>query len=74
MLHQKTIDDLLTIHQIYLEPDVPKYERGREILTKYPHFTLDRTFAVQWLRHVLLVLLCAQAQRFCQSYFHFRQY
>lgn len=37
MLHQKTIDDLLDIHQIYLEPDVTKYERGREILTKYPH-------------------------------------
>ncbi|WP_031528158.1 spore photoproduct lyase family protein [Dyadobacter crusticola] len=36
MLHQKTIDDLLTIHQIYMEPDVPTYERGREILAKYP--------------------------------------
>ncbi|SKB87158.1 spore photoproduct lyase family protein [Dyadobacter psychrophilus] len=36
MLHQKTIDDLLTIHEIYMERDVPTYERGREILAKYP--------------------------------------
>jgi spore photoproduct lyase len=36
MLHQKNIDDLLSIHEIYLEPSVYDYARGREILAKYP--------------------------------------
>lgn len=36
MLHEKTINDLLTIHEIYHEPDISKYARGREILAKYP--------------------------------------
>lgn len=35
MLHEKTIDHLLQIKEIYLEPEVYKYERGREILEKY---------------------------------------
>jgi spore photoproduct lyase len=36
MLHQKSIDDLLSIHEIYLEPSVRDYARGRDILAKYP--------------------------------------
>jgi spore photoproduct lyase len=40
MLHQKTIDDLLTIHEIYLEPEVRDYARGRQILAKYPEAKL----------------------------------
>ena len=36
MLHNKTIDDLLAIKEIYLEPDVRNFARGREILAKYP--------------------------------------
>ncbi|RVU02885.1 spore photoproduct lyase family protein [Mucilaginibacter limnophilus] len=36
MLHEKTIDHLLTIHEIYHEPDVYEYARGSEILSKYP--------------------------------------
>lgn len=36
MLHNKTIDHLLQIEHIYLEPEVRNYERGREILEKYP--------------------------------------
>src|SRR3954454_5796604 len=37
MLHNKSIDDLIDIQQIYLEPDVVKYTRGQEILAKYPN-------------------------------------
>lgn len=36
MLHNKTIHDLLDIKEIYLEPEVYKYERGKEILSTYP--------------------------------------
>ncbi len=36
MLHNKTIEDLLPIKKIYLEPEVRNYTRGREILAKYP--------------------------------------
>ena len=35
MLHNKTIEDLLDIKEIYLEPEVGNYKRGREILEKY---------------------------------------
>ncbi|WP_207534065.1 spore photoproduct lyase family protein [Desertivirga arenae] len=35
MLHNKTVDDLLDIKEIYLEPDVRKYKRGLDILEKY---------------------------------------
>lgn len=40
MLYEKTIDHLLTIHEIYHEPDVREYARGREILAKYPNAKL----------------------------------
>ncbi|WP_295771755.1 spore photoproduct lyase family protein [uncultured Mucilaginibacter sp.] len=36
MLHEKTIDQLLTIHEIYHEPNIREFARGREILAKYP--------------------------------------
>ncbi|RFZ85060.1 spore photoproduct lyase family protein [Mucilaginibacter terrenus] len=36
MLHEKTIDHLLAIHEIYHEPNVREFARGREILAKYP--------------------------------------
>lgn len=36
MLHEKSIDQLLTIHEIYHEPNVKEYARGREILARYP--------------------------------------
>ena len=36
MLHEKTIDHLLSIHEIYHEPDVRNHKRGQEILAKYP--------------------------------------
>ncbi|WP_207496799.1 spore photoproduct lyase family protein [Aridibaculum aurantiacum] len=36
MLHNKTIDDLLNIKEIYLEPEIRKYQRGLDILAKYP--------------------------------------
>ncbi len=35
MLHQKTINQLLNIEEIYLEPAVYNYDRGKEILEKY---------------------------------------
>ena len=35
MLHNKTIEDLLDIKEIYLEPEVYNYTRGKEILAKY---------------------------------------
>jgi len=34
MLHNKTIEDLLQIKEIYLEPEVRNYKRGQEILEK----------------------------------------
>ncbi len=40
MLHNKTIDQLLNIREIYLEPAVRDYARGREILANYPDATL----------------------------------
>jgi spore photoproduct lyase len=40
MLHEKTIDQLLQIKEIYLEPDVYQYPRGLEILNKYPDANL----------------------------------
>src|SRR4051812_28314856 len=40
MLHNKSIEDLIDIQQIYLEPDVSKYKRGQEILAKYPNAKL----------------------------------
>ena len=36
MLNNKTIDDLLQVKEIFLEPEVRNYERGREILAKFP--------------------------------------
>lgn len=36
MLHNKTIEDLLDIQTIYLEPAVRSYARGLEILQQYP--------------------------------------
>lgn len=36
MLHSKTVESLLNIKEIYLEPEVRKYPRGIEILEKYP--------------------------------------
>jgi spore photoproduct lyase len=36
MLHEKSIDHLLQIREIYLEPEVYKFQRGLEILEKYP--------------------------------------
>ena len=36
MLHEKTIEHLLHIKEIYLEPEVYKHQRGLEILAKYP--------------------------------------
>ena len=36
MLHEKSIDHLLQIREIYLEPEVYNYQRGKEILEKYP--------------------------------------
>ncbi|MEO6550264.1 MAG: spore photoproduct lyase family protein [Ferruginibacter sp.] len=35
MLHKKTIEDLLDIKEIYMEPEVLSYQRAREILEKY---------------------------------------
>lgn len=35
MLHNKTIEDLLDINTIYLEPEVRNYTRGQEILQQY---------------------------------------
>ncbi len=40
MLHNKTIEDLLDIKTIYLEPEVRNYKRGQEILSKYSDATL----------------------------------
>ncbi|MDB5191451.1 MAG: radical domain protein [Segetibacter sp.] len=40
MLHNKTIDDLLSIKEIYFEPEVRNYKRGQEILEKYPDASL----------------------------------
>ena len=40
MLHNKTIEDLLDITQIYLEPEVRNYKRGQEILAKYSNAKL----------------------------------
>lgn len=36
MMQNKTIEDLLDIQTIYLEPEVRNYTRGQEILNKYP--------------------------------------
>jgi spore photoproduct lyase family protein len=36
MLHNKTVDHLLQIEEIYLEPGVREYPRGNEILAHYP--------------------------------------
>lgn len=36
MLHNKTVEDLLQIKEIYMEPEVRNYTRGQEILAKYP--------------------------------------
>lgn len=36
MLHEKTASHLLSIHEIYHEPDVLEFSREREILAKYP--------------------------------------
>jgi hypothetical protein len=40
MLHNKTVEDLLQVKEIYLEPDVKNYKQGSEILAKYPEATL----------------------------------
>ncbi len=36
MMHHKTIDTLIDIKEIYLEPEIKNYLRGNEILAKYP--------------------------------------
>lgn len=36
MLHENKANRLLTIHEIYHEPNVHDFKRGREILEKYP--------------------------------------
>ena len=36
MLHEKTLEHLLQIKEIYLEPEVYQMPRGKEILAKYP--------------------------------------
>lgn len=36
MLHEDKISQLLTIHEIYHEPTIREFLRGREILAKYP--------------------------------------
>jgi spore photoproduct lyase len=36
MLHEDKISQLLTIHEIYHEPTIREFARGREILAKYP--------------------------------------
>ena len=36
MLHENKIDQLLTIHEIYHEPNIVQFARAREILEKYP--------------------------------------
>lgn len=36
MLHQKTVEHLLNIKQVYLEPEVRQFERGRQILARFP--------------------------------------
>jgi spore photoproduct lyase len=36
MIHNKTINELIDIKEIYLEPLIKDYNRGREILAKYP--------------------------------------
>lgn len=45
MLHEKTIDHLLTIHAIYHEPDAFEFKRGKEILAKYPDAALIQVTA-----------------------------
>ncbi len=35
-MHNKTIETLLDIKEIYLEPEIKNYLRGRQILAKYP--------------------------------------
>ena len=40
MLHNRTIDDLLSIKSIYLEPQVKLLPRGRQILSTYPEAKL----------------------------------
>ncbi len=36
MMHNKTIETLLDIKEIYLEPEIKNYLRGRQILARYP--------------------------------------
>ncbi len=36
MMHYKTIESLIDIKDIYLEPEIKNYPRGQEILAKYP--------------------------------------
>lgn len=36
MMHHKTVDTLIDIKEIYLEPEIKNYLRGQEILAKYP--------------------------------------
>jgi hypothetical protein len=40
MLHNKTIENLLDIKEIYLEPEIRNYTRGLEILAKYPEVNI----------------------------------
>ncbi len=37
MMHHRTVDSLIDIKVIYLEPAIRNYPRGLEILSKYPH-------------------------------------
>lgn len=45
MLHKKNIDDLLSINQIYHEPDIWQYARARDIREKYPDAELVEVVA-----------------------------
>lgn len=47
MLHEKTIDHLLQIKEIYLEPEVYNFARGQEILAKYPDASIHEV-ASHW--------------------------
>ena len=47
MLHENAIGHLLQIKEIYLEPEVFKYQRGLDIPAKYPDAQLTE-FVSHW--------------------------
>src|SRR5437762_866893 len=71
MLNNKKIEDLLDIKEIYMEPEVIDYQRGREILQKYAdakiievpsHWKIPELHGFQgsvedWIRHKKNVLI-----------------